>query len=470
MAEALYDPQRPNSYQQAKYALYRRQRARQEESESVARSSQTTGPASQSSVGADDGSNTVSSLANALSAFPSTGSLEMSVFTASPLPSATVLGGALSEALTSSSTSSPFTGVDPVPSGALSMTAEELHLQRVKRSAAMGIQRAVDMEREALELEHKKRKLEGADTKSRIGGLLERMKKKKEAQTQPSASAASSSSSSSSAQTEGGSAERTSSQEPGFSLTTTTTTVQGGTNTTSPPPSSLPSAPLVFKPSGLAAGGYVMAPAHSGGDTTAPSSAAAALERKRRALKGKPSSTLLLRLIHSHTTTVSPSEVTPCAPPALVQLLASACVTAEGGEGDDDSRSSPLLLAGGGPAVDTPLAPLLEDIRAECGRHGVVRGTRAYIMTAEEEEEQKEKGEERRSASVAASSAAAEPLLALQRRLRVLVRFNTVADAFKAAEALAVLPQLPWSITFFPTSRYDAGQLGPTEGEPRVVE
>lgn len=338
----MYDPfAAPNRYRSCKIAAYRRQK--EEEAQQRKESAAT--------------STSANYLADALTAL---------VPQAEQLPCQ----------LQGSASATVVAAAAPTVLAALNTSAEELRRQRVSRSAAMGIQSAVDMEKEVLETEHKKRRLDGTDTKSRIASMLTRMRP-------PMATA---------------------------------TPESHGTDVASPSdPSQQPasaaltgSAPLVFKPSPLAAGGYVMVT----GDHQKPFQGPAA---------GKPSSTLLIRWPQS-------------SPLAAVQQLK-------------------------GMAKETALSQLVEEVRSKCGCHGVVRGARVHTLSAEEED----------ALLSVIKTTLKDPALwtpQLEReRLRVLVRLDTVTDAFKAAEGLRKA-QTSWCISFFHTASYDAGHLGPRKDEP----
>lgn len=255
---------------------------------------------------------------------------------------------------------------------ALNAPAEELHRQRVSRSAAMGIQSAVEIEKDSLELEHKRRRLDGTDTKSRIAGLLSRMRKS----------------------SVGGDGDGDGAPPQ----------LQSGS------PSALPtdgpaSTPLVFKPSPLAAGGYVMAAADA-----APG---------RRALSGKPTSTLLLRW-------AGPS-------PAAELAAQPAAAQAQG------------------------CSVLAESVRGECGRFGALRSVKVRLLTADEE------AAKARAIREQLGEAEVEPRLARE-RLRALVRLGSASEAIKVAEEL--LRSGRWCVDFFPTGRYDAEDYGFIDNEP----
>lgn len=96
------------------------------------------------------------------------------------------------------------------------------------------------------------------------------------------------------------------------------------------------------------------------------------------------------------------------------------------------------------PADD--FAALQTDIQSECARFGVVRAVR--IATVQPEAGWHE-GE----------------------GVRVLVRFDTVAAAFKACEGLdaRVYNGSSVHVSFFPTAQFDKGEFGPAENEIRVA-
>ncbi|KAK7201627.1 hypothetical protein NESM_000227400 [Novymonas esmeraldas] len=252
----MYNPALPNHYRDVAFAAYVRRRDEEEEA-AVQRQRQPN------------------ALASALSA----ASLASSSSSSSPLPSS------------GSSPTSAMAGAPP----SLGLSAEELHQHRVKESAALGVQRAVLMEKEALEVEHKKRKLEGSDARSRISSRLDKLK----ALAGKSRSVA------------GDAGAEPAQTQP---------------SPTSSPAEVTPSAPLVFQRSSLAAGGFVMTaadPALPGvGQRTA----------VRPAVQGRPSSTLLLRFLAesplqtwtaadiAQAAAATPAEESPLCAPALAQV------------------------------------------------------------------------------------------------------------------------------------------------------
>lgn len=253
-----------------------------------------------------------------------------------------------------------------------SLGAEALHELRVKRSAALGVKRAVELQKETLEMAHKKKRLEGSDARSQISQLLGKMSGG------------------------GGSASATTSEGPA-------------------PPTNA----LIFAPSSLAAGGFVMTEREQ----------APAAEAK---LHGRPSSTLLVRFHGAHSPLAGVSAET------MARLEREAA------------------FAG------TLFAALLEGVRGQCGRHGTVRSAQAYVLR----EGELRTVRERVAAASGAAPGAVDAAAMVQERLRLLVRFDTVTDALKAGEVLC--QQNQWVISFFPTTSYDSGHFGPTDGEQLV--
>ncbi|KEG14836.1 hypothetical protein DQ04_00291220 [Trypanosoma grayi] len=175
-----------------------------------------------------------------------------------------------------------------------------------------------------------------------------------------------------------------------------------------PPSAPVSSAPLVFKRADLAAGGYVVKEDRGAAD-------------KRRSMRGKPSSTILIRFVRD-------------GPPPEVF--------------DDDNSNS------GGGAVRNAF---LESIQDHCGRCGVVRSMRHVLLSDE--------GRRAIRARLLDTGAADIDARLAQEAVRVLVRFDTVANGFMALESLQ--QHFPnWDVCFFPTQLFDAGALGPAEGEP----
>lgn len=305
-------------------------------------------------------------------------------------------------------TSSAMPASSSLPSSPslLSLTAEELHQQRVKQSAVLGVQRAVEMEKEAFEVEHKKRRMEGSDARSLISTRLAKLKSmarpSKTEATAPSDGAPSSS------------------------------------------PSSEASSGLVFAPSSLAGGGYVM---------QAPGAAAATLAAsRRRKLQGRPSSTLLLRYFND------------CPLERVDAAAAAAVARADGGVADE-------LLIG-----------WLEALRRRCSSYGIVRAMTSRLYTPDRVEAEMPSKTET-NGDVAEGEVAADVEVSRRRlrreqrlhleQLRVFVRYDSVAEAFKAGEQLlketasvaegntapmAAPPPL-FSVYFYPSDLFDAGQL-----------
>jgi hypothetical protein len=211
------------------------------------------------------------------------------------------------------------------------LTPEAAHRERVRISAAMGVASALQLQRDDDDLLHKQHVQQGLDVKSRVGRMLG---------------------------LPGGTAEAAASDSIG-----------GGV------------ANLEFVPSGMSAGGHVLA----------------ATERKpvKPVLKGKPSSTVLLRNIATRG------------------------------------------------AVDSQLQA---DLLSECSRYGVVRGLVVYAMPD------------------------GHPLsLNEVEGLRVFVRYDTVAAAFKAAESLngRSFDGRKVAASFYPTVLFDNSQLA--EEQPLAV-
>lgn len=291
----------------------------------------------------------------------------------------------------------------PPPSTMLSLSAEELHAQRIQRSAAMGVQRAVGYQKDAFESDFKKRKLEGSDTRSRITSLLSQMKAK------------------SSTTDSAGSANTTENGQP------LSATASSSPSAHTPSPS--PSAPLTFVRSGLRTGGFVMAPvadAVGGVASTTPK------------LEGQPSATLLLRYLGT-------PSLWSSAPDTQTQ---------EALQRTQDAMAR-------GRIAEQVWSQLIWDIRRESASFGVVSSCKPYVLTPSEEAACGERlkhcfpqlTDEQRDA------------VRDSERVRLLVRFDALAGAFKAAEAMST--RLPmWKVCFFPTSAFDAGQLGPSENEP----
>lgn len=240
-------------------------------------------------------------------------------------------GNCLAESLHSSgmdASGAPSPTEGPV---ALNLSAEELHKLRVRKSAAMGVKSAVDLEREILEVEHKKVKLEGSDVKSRIGSLLGKMRQQKSEKE--------------------------------------TTKLHEAT------------APLTFKASPLAAGGFMMEKAD---------------KVSTRSVKGKPSSALLI------------VDQTLSVPTSLL-----------------DEKSTAEMQ-------ERFFAPTLEAYRTECGQSGVVRSAKCVVIRGVHMDEA---------------------------RVRFFIRFDTVADAFKASDGLIKNHSQETRVHFYPTAEFDAGNF-----------
>ncbi|CAJ1020313.1 hypothetical protein Q4I32_002244 [Leishmania shawi] len=314
---------------------------------------------------------------------------------------------ALASALSASSLASQSLAAVSAP--LLGLSAEELHQHRIKESAALGIQRAVMMEKEALEVEHKTRKLEGSDARSRISSRLDKLKAlaaKSKAVTGTSASVGACGTD----------------LQPDYPLSPKPSQ---GTASPSLATEAVPSSPLVFQPSSLAAGGYVM--------TAADPSLPGMLLRtaKRSSVHGKPSSTLLLRFLHD-------SPVQGWSGAAIAEASAS-------------------------PSAESPLcAPVLAQVQQLCRRFGFLRSMAARVyaedaVTTSLTRARSQTGEETPVPSAEETR---------REQLRVWVRFDSVTEAFKAAESLAkeVSPGAPagrpvFSVYFYPTGLYDSGAL-----------
>ncbi|CAC9470134.1 hypothetical protein conserved [Leishmania donovani] len=308
---------------------------------------------------------------------------------------------ALASALSASSLAAP--SMASVNAPLLGLSAEELHQHRIKESAALGIQRAVMMEKEALEVEHKQRRLEGRDARSRISSRLDKLKAlaaKSKAATGVSASV------------DAGGAVL----QPDDPSSPTSSPFDA---------EAAPSAPLMFQRSSLAAGGYVM--------TAADPSLPGMLLRTntRSAVQGKPSSTLLLRFLHD-------SPVLGWNKAAIAE--ASTFSSAE----------SSLCV------------PVLTQVQQLCRRFGFVRSMAARVYA--EDVVTAALARARSQTSVETQVPSAEEVR--REQLRVWVRFDSVTEAFKAAESLAkeVPPATPagppvFAVAFYPTGLYDSDAL-----------
>lgn len=274
------------------------------------------------------------------------------------------------------------------------MSAEELHAQRVQRSAAMGVQRAVEYQKDSIESEFKRRKMEGSDARSRVTNLLAKMRgtpPSTTSTTQPEASSAA-----------------------GLSHSVTA-------------PS--PSAPLAFLPSGLGTGGFKLTAV---GPSVAQSAATG--------LAGVPGPTLLMRS-RQH--------------PSLWDSL-------------HDNQQAALLLPPGPSSVPSVLlarqaaeqvwAVLLRDILRECSAFGVVTSCIPHVLQVAELDALSQRW---RADFPAASSPQHDEAMNAE-RVRIFVRFDAVAEAFRAAEAMAPLGD-QWSVVFYPTTAFDQGELGVTD-------
>ncbi|KAG5483244.1 hypothetical protein CUR178_04823 [Leishmania enriettii] len=313
---------------------------------------------------------------------------------------------ALASALSASSLAVPSILGASAP--LLGLSAEELHQHRIKESAALGIQRAVTMEKEALEVEHKKRKLEGSDARSRISSRLDKLKalaaKSKAVTGAPTF-------------VDTGDAASL----PGNTLSPTS---PHGTLSPSFAAEAVPSAPLVFQRSSLAAGGYVM--------TTADRSHPSMLLRTatHSSVRGKPSSTLLLRFLHG-----SP-----------LQGWSGATIA----EAATSSTESPLC------------APILAQVQQLCRRFGFLRSIAARVYT----EDVVIAAFARARSQTSGESVVPSGEEVRREQLRVWVRFDSVTEAFKATESLAkemssAVPagQPLFAVSFYPTVLYDANAL-----------
>ncbi|KPA77346.1 hypothetical protein ABB37_07227 [Leptomonas pyrrhocoris] len=305
---------------------------------------------------------------------------------------------------------------ETVSSSGLSLSAEELHLHRIKESAALGIQSAVDMEKDALEVEHRKKKLEGADARSRIGSRLDKLKALAAKSKKLTGSDA---------------AEKTHAMPmPSTNTTTapTTTTSAEPASSSSLPSAPSATAPLVFQRSALAAGGYVMTAAPV--DSSVLSATAGVATSTKRAVRGKPSSTLLLRYLRE----------SPVATTWSAEQVAQAA-------------ASPT-------ARDALCAPLVDSVRQRCRRFGFVRGVKARVHTA--------------AAVASVLGVAAMDSAALRcEQLRLWVRYDSVTEAFKAAESLAKEPATAegpvFCVCFYVTNLFDADTLDLRAEDDRVL-
>ncbi|KAF8290074.1 hypothetical protein TcBrA4_0133160 [Trypanosoma cruzi] len=209
----------------------------------------------------------------------------------------------------------------------------------------------------------------------------------------------------------------TTSDHVGVGINTSGGEMTPATTTATSTTTSLPgiTAPLVFQRSELAAGGYVVR------------EDVGALE-KRKTHYGKPSSTILIRFVRD-------------GPPVEVF--------------DDTSNKN----VGSG----TLRNAFLENIQDLCGQCGVVRSLRYMVLDDEKRAALRARLENERE-EVSVASADVETRLARE-MIRVLVRFDTVANAFKALEMLQQRHGSNWDVCFFSTQLFDVGALGPAEGE-----
>lgn len=309
----------------------------------------------------------------------------------------------------------------------LDMSAEELHAQRIQRSAQMGVQRAVDLQKDEIETEFKKRKLDGFDTKSRVSNLLAQLRQKKETVhgSLPSTIIPSCSASS----------PHLAAASPGsvVSETASVSGINGITAIANPSCSSSVkalSAPLAFIPSGLKSGGFVM---------TVAEPCAEEKEFLSAHLEGQLSTTLLLRRVN---------------PPLweLVKLTSDEEQTLRG-ISLKPSEARRRLAA-------TLWAQPVRDILHQCAAFGVVSSHQVYVLTETEEYKLKERFlTEYPTASIAQCEATL-----LSERVRVLFRFETSSGSFNAASAISATPS-HWKVCFFPSVKYDLGHLGPSPSE-----
>lgn len=185
-----------------------------------------------------------------------------------------------------------------------------------------------------------------------------------------------------------------------------------GAKEMAPPPVGIFAAPLVFQKTDLAAGGYVVRETGGG--------------ERRRGSHGKPSSTILIRFLRD-------------GPP--VEIF------------DTKSNNAEARNA------------FLEAIQDECGQCGVVRSVRYALLSDEEQATLRERLKKAAGEEGDSSVTNLEVRLARE-MIRVFVRFDAVANAFKALETLQQRHDAVWEVSFFPTQLFDAGTLGPAEGEP----
>lgn len=125
------------------------------------------------------------------------------------------------------------------------------------------------------------------------------------------------------------------------------------------------------------------------------------------------------------------------------------------------------------------LFPVLEQLRREAGQYSVVCGARMRVLEAAEMRNLCNAWAARvcgaPDAKEVEGAAGRRRRRQLERRVccervRLFLRFDSVAGAFKAAEEMMrrhveMNRWAPRSIDFFSTALYDGDRLGPTEGE-----
>lgn len=342
----MYDPRQPNVYQDIQYAYHCARRALEEKKE--AEEARRNSSASQ-----DQGTHTDADTRDTHTHHPSIGTRGSAATspvddaaanaTAHPSSSSSTSSTTLPMTLHGSATGDAAAAVvmppppppqaastampapvggprrQPTPTLLPNLTAEELHHRRIQRSADMGVQRAVELQREGLEMEHKKRKLEGTDARSRISSLLSHMRRRPAPCNDNTTDSALSSSSlcSATAPLAAQAAELAESCEAhgqhasvpaeadtsGAPHDECDTARGGGARGTEhemrapmcPPPPSESAAALVFRPSPLAAGGFVLTPSMNAAPSSSSSHSSSLALSSSLSLRGKPSSTLLLR-------------------------------------------------------------------------------------------------------------------------------------------------------------------------------
>lgn len=339
---------------------------------------------------------------------------------------------ALASALSSLDSASAFADVHAPEE--LHLSAEELHLRRIKESAALGIQAAVDMEKEVLESEHKRMRLEGADARSRISSRLDKLK----------ALAAKSKKLSSSGNSGGDSGGAGRGESADGLVSSPVTAVNSATSPAAPSSLSASSAaPLIFQRSSLAAGGYVMTTAAT--PTAAPTALvpnAFASTAAKSAVQGKPSSTLLLRYCRdSPAVAWSPEEIRQAATATVATTTASS-------SGSEAAAAADVLCA-----------PILQYVQQLCRRFGSVRAVKARVHTAD-------------AVSSVLHISVTDTAAVLREQLRLWVRYDSVAEAFKAAESLSKEPSTAagplFNVAFYPTSFFDADTLDLREEDEKA--